>query len=254
MKADFFHSDSLPKSSTWGLVACPSRRGPRDAAFSTPELLVVLVVVAVLAVVLFGVLQSVSTSSRSAKCISQLRQLAVGMRLWRNDHQDRFAPRLGVAAIRPSQYFYEGGYILHPEDWLCPSATTEQQGAWLHHTYAPSPKYRVVFGGKRSSYTVNGLAFYPANLPGMGISYTQSFQIFQGVESKVPLFLDGYTRSGVNAMWQLNGQGWSSNRTSKIGFRHNGRANVVFLDGHVESLTPEGIDALQPLGSNRRYY
>jgi prepilin-type N-terminal cleavage/methylation domain-containing protein len=61
-------------------------------AFTLIELLVVIAVIAILAALLVPALARAKEQARLAQCINNLRQIAIGFELYRNDNQDRFPP------------------------------------------------------------------------------------------------------------------------------------------------------------------
>ncbi len=83
--------------------APPGLCGPGGrAAFTLIELLVVIAIVAVLASLLLPALARAKDSTRSAQCLSQLRQIGLALRLYAEDNEDEF-PRSQHSAFAHSQ-------------------------------------------------------------------------------------------------------------------------------------------------------
>lgn len=57
------------------------------------ELLVVIAIIAILAAILFPVFARAKESAKRAKCLSNLRQIGIGMELYLNDYDDRLPDR-----------------------------------------------------------------------------------------------------------------------------------------------------------------
>jgi len=210
----------------------------RKRGCSGSSLVEILVVATVLGIVIALLLPAISQAietSRSTKCIGKLRQLGVNIRVWRTENNERLMPPLETASRRPSRYFFDGGVIQLAEEMQCPTSTTASRGAWLDGGNG-SAKYRAQFDHHFISYGVNPYAFYQTSHYGM----TTSFRVFQGRESKVPQVMDA-------TAWQINLKAWSD-PLSRIAPRHQKKANVLFLDGHVDSLGSDAILNLSPIG------
>jgi prepilin-type N-terminal cleavage/methylation domain-containing protein len=76
------------------IVCAGWRRGKNSASggFTLIELLVVIAIIAILAAILLPVLASAKERSQRTKCLSNLRQLAIGMTGYANDNQDYYIP------------------------------------------------------------------------------------------------------------------------------------------------------------------
>ncbi len=202
-----------------------------------------LLVVAVLLAMLFPVISRQAEGARGAACVVHLRNLGVAVRLWRNQNNDLLAE----SGSRPSRILFEAGVLPEAAMLACPSRQLPTQGAWYDVTAAWGTAYQIAFLNQPISYGVNFFAFFPSTPPGWGSAITTSFRIFHGSEHRVPQFFDAKA-------WQVNGAIWpGETRFQRIVLPHRERGNVLFLDGHVESLARAEVLALNPLGEEKPF-
>ncbi len=77
------------------------RVGTGPGAFTLIELLVVIAIIAILASMLLPALTKAKQRAQAAQCISNLRQLTIGWKMYSNDNQERLVPN-GDEAAQPA--------------------------------------------------------------------------------------------------------------------------------------------------------
>ena len=99
--------------------------------FTLIELLVVIAIIAILAALLFPALNRASESGRRTYCINNLRQVGIGIQIYRQDQNDR--PPLYLVNPGPDTYGYPGGntqylearqYLGSTNSFICASDRT----------------------------------------------------------------------------------------------------------------------------------
>lgn len=226
-----------------------NNRASTTGGFSLIEAIVAVAVLAILAAFILPASLRQMEAGRSASCVAKLRNLGIAVRLWRNENNDALAPSTTTLSWRPSRHLYEAGAISSAAEMMCPSVNTVAKGAWIDVNTTWGSAYQNAFYDQPVSYGVNTIAFNQSTPKGWGSKTTSSYKMFIGKESHVPIFFDCRA-------WQANSTVWADSnlRLSRFAFPHHNRSNVLFLDGHVESLDQQGIIALNPLGDNGKVY
>ena len=206
----------------------------RSRGFTLIELLVVIAIIAILAAILFPVFARAREKARQASCMSNVKQLTLGMLMYAQDYDEVFAPRYidtvegeriwwvpRVGSDGPLPALGEP-YLKNVQIAFCPS----EKG---NFTYG----YNRMLGVNPSSEPVVAMAsvqrpaellLFSDNTWGSPILYTPS----QGVGNWGANFVNPPGSSGANIRWGEN---------CPFG-RHNGSVNVGFADGHVKAMQP----------------
>jgi prepilin-type processing-associated H-X9-DG protein len=215
----------------------------KDLAFTLMELLVVSATVGILAALLLPALSQAKKRAQQIQCVSNLHQLGIGLQvILSNDHgypvfiENKYSswiaqleieglgvnhPRGTNGKFDPITYFYEKGV------WLCPAA---------HYPAHPLPKPML------GSYAYNALGVYPqavfTNALGLGGHFDSVSKMFAPIRESEVVSPGDMMALGESFDGRMLFDRTLSDK-DKYGNlnRHQGKANVVFCDGHVESPT-----------------
>ena len=225
---------------------------PSKSAFTLIELLTVIAIIGILAAILIPVVGAVRDSARNAQCISNLRQLGVASALFENEYGHLpwgiFPPHAG-----------DGWWPAHLMSYVEGQGKLNDQGAWSPVYECPSRvlpptqpgvEHTMTYAANRGIFVVGTVA--EARLDARPVS---SEQITRPTE--VVLLGDGSQRdvgdsNGTFNQLPITGNPRNANEPLPIGpdtdpvsagtwprYRHKGKANFVFVDGHVEAI-PRG--------------
>lgn len=123
----------------------PSRFGHKTSgrlAFTLIELLVVIAIIAILVAILIPVLSKARESAQRTACVSNLRGIGVGMKLYANEHNGDSPTKGGGPLDNGDSFFiwlgyatylgrlYDGGYVPDYNTFYCPGQMVKE-GSWF---------------------------------------------------------------------------------------------------------------------------
>ncbi len=215
--------------------------------FTLIELIIVLVLVTILSTLSFSGWKAYNQAATRAHCCNNLRQLCTATMLYLGDHDNYFPPYLQQNA--------DGSRTWYFGNETTPAGTAEGDRD-LDRTAGPLYPYIQTVGSIEVCKGFNyGSALWKPKFKGASYGYGYNWwlggrsggapmnvsQLSGG--SRVVLFGDcaqantfqapaSPTKPMLEEFYIID------ERNKTVHFRHNGHANILFVDGHVESFTP----------------
>ncbi|MGC9944728.1 MAG: H-X9-DG-CTERM domain-containing protein [Verrucomicrobiota bacterium] len=210
-----------------------------SSAFTLLELLVVIAIIGIIASLLLPALSRAKQSAQQIQCVGNLHQLGLGIQSFAADNHAYPSCIAGTNSANPGLWMRQlecGGF-----DTSKPKKKFITEGVW----HCPAARWRLNLPDGvipvSYAYNVYGDARLPNKKDALGLlgQFVSSSQLYAPVpEAKVvcpsEMMATGDSLSGGIFF----GRATDLQHLEKIGFvfeRHQGRVNVAFCDGHVES-------------------
>jgi prepilin-type N-terminal cleavage/methylation domain-containing protein/prepilin-type processing-associated H-X9-DG protein len=239
---------------------------PMKKAFTLIELLVVIAIIAILAAILFPVFAQAKAAAKSAACLSNTKQLGLGMTQYITDNDGAYPGGWFVnlwdtqeSAVPNGRYKWMDAiypYIKNADVFTCGTANIPDS----RNRYVPRDQIRSQLRAETTrrwgSYGINAAYWHPGDRITSPISDNGNIQVMtetnvDDVAGTILLF-DG--NGSFQVSWPDVGAqptrivnvgneqnlSWGDreqyNRDEgAVMLRHNGRTNVAFCDGHSKS-------------------
>lgn len=217
----------------------------KRSAFTLIELLVVIAIIAILAAILFPVFAQARDKARATACLSNAKQLGLGLMMYLQDYDEKVLPRYqacpSTGPTNKTQKLWTDTiqpYVKNEGIFVCPSAAianyADQWTQWDATIKVTNNRGRVAIGYNQ---TISGWYYATAN--GCGDMILPTIPQIQ-VPAKNVMFADspsgdigggfrGYLmgNTGLNVPYTATSAG-------SIAAKHNEGTNLTFFDGHAK--------------------
>jgi prepilin-type N-terminal cleavage/methylation domain-containing protein/prepilin-type processing-associated H-X9-DG protein len=228
----------------------PKKAASSRRAFTLIELLVVIAIIAILAAILFPVFAKAREKARQASCMSNEKQILLGLTQYTQDYDELFASNWmnGSGSSAGTQWIWDQmvmPYIKSTQVFVCPDDSATHIPTWPTAT-APSG----IVNPFHTSYAQNGgMGSNAATLTLAGVN-SPSTTVFVVDANSTALsaspWISSTARSTNSDAWVLLDPTSASAQSDNDIWaaptpRHTGLINVGFVDGHVKAMQPLGF-------------
>jgi prepilin-type N-terminal cleavage/methylation domain-containing protein/prepilin-type processing-associated H-X9-DG protein len=245
------------------------RRSSTTRGFTLIELLVVIAIISVLAAILFPVFAQAREKARAISCVSNLKQIGLGLYQYSQDADEQLPPAwIGYDAAPAKSVPFPGKarwmdivqpYIKSTQVFTCPNSNTQ---------YVPTPPNQIVtsidpetglqYAAENGGYAMNVTYFQDANAhPPTPIFDQAAFGNGSRSLASLPdpagtayIFDFKNNWSSFQCVWSSGAGGWmpqpqvdnavSPRTLGRYGWMaelHQGRVNTLFCDMHAKAVT-----------------
>lgn len=258
-----------------------SRAGKPVVGFTLIELLVVIAIIAILAAILFPVFAQARDKARQTACLSNSKQIALGMMMYVQDYDETYAMGGYNVNGQNSRWYRDmHPYVKNIEVYRCPNKTG---GNFSPTLQAPSATFPVGGPSSPGGFGMNvTLAVFPYNpsgttpwTPPAGVTLAAvnspagTFMIAEGANLTTTFYTEAKDNPEKWNFYESSATDWQitppSNFTGTTNYyatapdgntarrptaRHAGGLNVVYCDGHVKWSRIEQFIGVTPARPN----
>jgi prepilin-type N-terminal cleavage/methylation domain-containing protein/prepilin-type processing-associated H-X9-DG protein len=197
----------------------------RRTGFTLIELLVVIAIIAILAAILFPVFARARAKAQATNCLSNVKQLTLGITMYAGDYDDYLPPTLQGNGSLPSWRAVIYPYVKNVQIFQCPSVVPSYTFEGVPGGTGNFPESYGIAGGDNVGTTPTGYGGY------VGRGYGPHALM------NIPLPAEAILLSETSALW--NPALYSAGTPcASVVAPHSRTSSYGFCDGHAKAMSP----------------
>ena len=206
--------------------------------FTLIELLVVIAIIAILAAILFPVFARAREKARQSSCLSNIKQLSLGLMMYVQDYDERYMlsgyviPGMPLGANGTNICWWRfplDPYVKNWQVFVCPSSSTDVDASSSLHQYLNHYGYNFLLSNRKMSDV-----YEPARLIALGdAGYWNGAHV--GTLGVAGYFYAYAAKRGWTPVHS------DASLHTELNTRHTGGSNLGYADGHAKWESAGGV-------------
>ncbi|RYZ84360.1 MAG: DUF1559 domain-containing protein [Proteobacteria bacterium] len=226
------------------IFSATHKSGTQRPAFTLIELLVVIAIIAILAAILFPVFARARENARRASCMSNLKQIGLGVMQYTQDYDEIYPAKRwsgsGSEQLNETMSWRRMTYpyVKSSQIYTCPSNTYGAEPA--NDSY---PGYAILAASDprfTRSYSINGQSGYIGGTPiaeEYNLPNYRPSSLSSVTEPAQTVYVSEYSWRDAAVNWE-DGNALNPNARGLYFSGHLNTCNFLFADGHVKAMKP----------------
>lgn len=199
------------------------------AGFTLTELLIVIIMIVILASILFPLVRGIRERAKASVCVQNLKQIGIGLHAYISENSGRFPDGAADVSWKPD--------ITTSRCWYDAAAENMGREYVPYHKGEPLPEAFGCPSGHGKAYEPAWpyTGDYAANLYLGHPNHKVTLMSAVKNPSSTPYVQDTVMQNNFGAA--IYASGFSKTSRTAFADRHGGKGNVLWVDGHVTTLS-----------------